>query len=95
MNGVADRSQDFYDGSEGSRQPSFRPVRLAPYRRTSTLDNLLPSGNGMAEPDKQRSIMGINRSTIGQSNDTFDKSLWIPKTHSESFTASLYNKNYQ
>jgi hypothetical protein len=88
----AERSQDFYDGSETSRHPAFRPVRVEPYRRTSTLDNLFPTGNGMGEQDKQRALMGIGRSAIGQSGETFDKSLWIRNQPSPA--DSLYSKTY-
>ena len=88
-NGVA-RSKDFFEASESVRQPSFRPVQLDPYRRTSTLDNLFPTGNGMGEQDKQRSLMGIQHSAIGQSTDTFDKSLWLRSER----PPSLYNKTY-
>jgi hypothetical protein len=95
MNGVADRSQDFFEGSESVRKPSFKPVRIQSYRRTSTLDNLYPTGNGMAQRDTQRVMLGIPRSSIGQSDETFDKSLWLPRDHPESFSASLYNKTYQ
>jgi len=50
------------------------------YRRTSTLDTLKPSGNGMADADRNRLLMGINRSKVGQSDETFDKSLWLGNT---------------
>lgn len=92
-NGVA-RSQDFYEGSESARQPNFRSMQQGAgggYRRTSTLDNLLPSGNGMAEPDKQRALYGVQHSAVGQSEATFDKSLWLT---GGARTESLYNKTF-
>lgn len=94
MSDAVDRSQDFYDGSESVRKPSFQPVRLAPYRRTSTLDNLFPTGNGMGQRDTQRAMMGLSRSSIGQSEDTFDKSLWIQNSQ-QPVARDLYSKTYE
>lgn len=91
--GVAERSQSFYDGSEAVRNPSFRPVQMQPYRRTSTLDNLFPTGNGMGSQDRQRQMMGIGSSAIGQSPDTFDKSLWL-RNPVQQQQATIYAKNY-
>jgi hypothetical protein len=93
MNGAVDRSHDFYDGSESVRHPAFRPVQVEPYRRTSTLDNLFPTGNGMAERDTQRVMMGIPRSPIGQSDDTFERSIWLRNDTRPS--VSLYSKTYE
>lgn len=75
-NGIG-RTADFTDGSERVREPQFQPVQTEQYRRTSVLDNLLPTGNGLGARDKQRQIMGINHSAIGQSEGNFDKSLWL------------------
>lgn len=88
----AERSQDFYDGSEASRHPSFRPVQVEPYRRTSTLDNLFPTGNGMGEMDKQRALLGVPRSPIGQSESTYNTSLWLRNERPQA--TSLYSKTY-
>lgn len=92
-NGVA-RSQDFFEGSERSRMPEFHTMQQGAggaYRRTSTLDNLLPSGNGLAEPDKQRALIGVKHSPVGQSDETFDRSLWL---NGGARTESLYNKTF-
>lgn len=91
-NGVA-RSQNFYEGSESVRQhPALRPVMTQPYRRTSVLDTLQPTtGNGMGTEDKQRTLMGIRSSSIGQSGDNFEKSLWL---RSERPAVSLYDKTF-
>lgn len=92
MPGGTARSQDFFAGSENVRHPQFQPVQMLPYRRTSTLDNLFPTGNGMGTQDKQRQMMGVRTSAIGQSSDTFDKSLWL-RNPGEAQT-TLYAKNY-
>jgi hypothetical protein len=91
--GVADRSQSFYNGSEAVRNPAFRPVQMQPFQRTSTLDSLMPTGNGMGDQDKQRQMMGIGTSAIGQSQDTFDKSLWL-RNPAQQQQATIYAKNY-
>lgn len=88
----AERSQDFYDGSEASRSPSFRPIQTEPYRRTSTLDNLFPTGNGMGEQDKQRALMGVRHAPIGQSDSTYQSSLWLRNEQPQA--TSLYSKTY-
>lgn len=91
-NGVADRSQSFYDGSESARAslPTFQT-----YRRTSTLDNLFPTGNGMADQDRERVLMGIPRSPIGQSTNTFNQSIWLRNQGQDDQTAAaLYDKTY-
>lgn len=92
MNGVADRSQDFYNGSESARAslPAF-----STYKRTSTLDNLFPTGNGMADQDRERLLMGVPHSPIGQSTNTFNQSIWLRNQPQDQETAAaLYDKTY-
>jgi hypothetical protein len=73
------RTAAMVDGAERVREPQFRTVQQAPgrYVRTSVLDNLQPSGNGVSALDRQRLLLGVNKSAIGQSDDTFDKGLWL------------------
>lgn len=89
-NGVA-RSQNFYEGSESVRHPALRPVQTFPYRRTSVLDTLQPiSPNGLGTQDRQRALMGIRSSALGQSDSNFDKKIWLGQGN-----AALYNKTFE
>lgn len=89
-NGVAvPRSQNFYEGSENVRRP-VTPIQVLPYRKTSTLDNLYPTGNGMSSADRDRRMVGATRSPSGQSEDTFGKSLWLKNQE----PISIYNKTF-
>ncbi len=90
------RTQQFqFGGAESTRPPQFRTMQTGAgrggYRNTSVLDNLQPSGNGMSAQDKQRSLYGVNRSTLGTSNSTFDKSLWLGTDKSK--FVPLYSQN--
>lgn len=89
---AAPRSQNFYEGSESVRQPQFKTIQQVPgtYRRTSTLDNLYPTGNGMDDQGRQRQMMGISSSAIGQSSDSFEKSIWLRNPEQP----TLYNKTF-
>lgn len=71
------RMQTFGAGAEAVRSPQPRSVALRPYRRTSVLDSLQPSQNGMGSVDHQREMYGVKGSASGESEETFDKSLWI------------------
>lgn len=79
MDNGAGRTAQFNDGSERVREPQFHSMQQVEgnYRRTSVLDNLKPTGNGLGTADRQRQLMGINQSAIGQSEGNFDKSLWL------------------
>ena len=75
-NGVG-RVGAFHAAAESVREG---PPTLTPegnYRRTSVLDNLQPSGNGMSSPDRERLLMNISGSALGRSESTFDQSLWL------------------
>lgn len=91
-----DRSQDFYEGAENVREPQFRTIQQSEgprvYRRTSTLDNILPTGmgNGMGSADKERYFMGIPRSQAGQSEGTYNKSILL----NASQQSSIYSKTF-
>jgi hypothetical protein len=37
----------------------------------------MPSGNGVSALDRQRLLLGVNKSAIGQSDGTFESSLWL------------------
>ena len=74
------RSEEFEDGADRVREPQFESVQQQAarnYQQTSVLDNLRPNPNGMAQPDYQRRLMGINSSQTGLSDTTFDKRLWL------------------
>lgn len=88
-NGSGGRNSEMVQGAVSVREPQFRTQQRSGqnYSRTSVLDNLTPSGNGMSGMDKQRLTMGIHRSAIGLSEDTFDKGLWLRGERSP----SLYN----
>lgn len=92
-NGVADRSEDFYRGSEQVRFPTFKTRQIQPIsnRPKSVLDQLRPSGNGLGERDKQRQLMGVVGSGVGQSESTYDASLWMRYER----PPNLYNKTFE
>lgn len=77
MNGEAGRTAEMVSGAEHAREPEFRTRQQVGfgYRKTSVLDNLQPSGNGMSGLDKQRQMFGIK--SLGQDQETADKSLWL------------------
>jgi hypothetical protein len=80
---LAGRSQEFQEAATRVRQPQFRTLQnavgggLRTYRRTSLLDNLQPSRNALGSMDWERAKLGVPKSPIGQSDSTFDKSLWL------------------
>lgn len=74
------RSAIMQQGAEAVREPQFHTMRLAEdsqYHKTSVLDNLQPSGNGRSALDRQRLLMGVNQSAIGQADSTFESHLWL------------------
>lgn len=91
---VASRTAEMVRGSESVREPQFRTMQQRPreggvagapsYRRTSVLDSLQPSGNGMSARDNERQMFGMKSQGLGQ--DTADKSMWLANPS----TASLY-----
>lgn len=93
MNGSSDsqggRTAQMIDGAERVREPEFRTMQQVGfgYRKTSVLDNLQPSGNGMSGLDKQRQMFGIR--SLGQGEETADKSMWLKNPSNP----SLYNTN--
>lgn len=92
MNGEAGRTAEMIGGAESAREPSFRTMQQVGlgYRKTSVLDNLQPSGNGMSGLDKQRQMFGIK--TQGQDEETADKGLWLRNQSNPN--PSLYNTNF-
>lgn len=89
MNGEAGRTSEMIGGAESVREPEFRTMQKVGmgYRKTSVLDNLQPSGNGMSGLDKQRQMFGIK--SLGQDEETADKSMWLKNPSNP----SLYNTN--
>lgn len=89
MSNGSGRNSEMVEGAIRVREPQFRTQQqgAGSYRRTSILDNLTPTGNGMSGLDKQRVTMGITRSSIGLSENTFEKGLWLRSERSP----SLYN----
>ena len=84
-NGVG-RVGAFHAAAESVRSG---PPTLTPeggYRRTSVLDTLQPSGNGMSGVDRERLLMNVSGSRLGQAESTFDRSLWLRSER----PASLY-----
>jgi hypothetical protein len=73
------RSMEFSDAAIKVRSPNFRTLQntVGTYGRTSLLDNLLPSQNGLGTQDFERAKLNVPRSSIGQSDTTFDKGLWL------------------
>jgi hypothetical protein len=73
------RVQQFNDAATKVRAPQFRTLQnvVGNYRRTSILDNLLPSRNALGSMDWERAKLGVPKSPIGQSDTTFDKGLWL------------------
>jgi hypothetical protein len=73
------RTAHFQSSAEAVRTPQFQSMQqvVGKYRRSSLLDNLMPTKNGLGDQDFARSKMGINKSTLGQSDSTFDKGLWL------------------
>lgn len=76
---LAGRSAQFNDSAATVRSPKFRTLQnsVANYRRTSILDNLMPSKNALGTQDYERAKLGVPRSSSGQSESTFDKGLWL------------------
>jgi len=76
-------------GAESVREPQFHTAQqVRPgYRKISVLDTLQPTGNGMSSVDRQRQMFGIR--TLGQGEDTADKSMWLQNPSNP----SLYNTN--
>ena len=76
-----DRNAEFANSSEGVREPQFhtaQQIKPPGYQRTSTLDQLLPSDNGLGPQDYRRlAFLGQDHSPLGQSNDTFESSVWL------------------
>lgn len=78
------RTEQMVSASERVREPQFQTMQVGAgrggYRRTSVLDTLQPTGNGMSGQDRQRLLYGVKGSSLGLSTDSFDKSLWLPRT---------------
>lgn len=75
-----DRSEEFNDGAEKVRSPTFQSVQQQSNRRftpMSVLDNVIPNQNGMAQNDLQRRMTGSQGSPSGRSTATFDRQLWL------------------
>lgn len=79
LNGVGRSFAELQSSATAVRAPHFQTAQhpLAKYQRMSVLDNLFPSGNGRSAGDRQRLLMGIEKSTIGQADSTFDQRLWL------------------
>lgn len=89
MNGEGGRTAQMVDGAESVREPEFRTMQQVGlgYRKTSVLDNLQPSGNGMSGLDRQRQMFGIK--SLGQDENTADRGMWLRNPSNP----SLYNTN--
>lgn len=79
---LAGRSMEFTQAADNVRKPNFRTLQNSVgggtrYRRTSILDNLMPSRVGLGTQDFERAKLGLSRSSSGQSESTFDKGLWL------------------
>lgn len=76
---LAGRSMEFSSAATRVRSPQFRTLQnsVGNYRRTSILDNLMPSRNALGSQDYERAKLGVPRSSSGQSESTFDKGLWL------------------
>lgn len=76
---LAGRSAQFNDAATKVRAPQFRTLQngVGSYRRTSILDNLMPSRIGLGSNDFERAKLGVRKSSSGQSDSTFDKGLWL------------------
>lgn len=76
---LAGRSTEFSNAATRVRSPQFRTLQnsVGNYRRTSILDNLMPSRNALGSQDYERAKLGVPRSSSGQSESTFDKGLWL------------------
>jgi hypothetical protein len=79
---LAGRSMEFQEAATRVRSSNFRTLQNSVgggnrYRRTSILDNLMPSRVGLGEQDYERAKLGVPRSSSGQSESTFDKGLWL------------------
>lgn len=72
------RSQEFAESAESVREPE--PIQVRPFAPTSVLDNLRPNPNGMGGRDLERRLVGVPKSSIGTSDTTYDKRLWLPAT---------------
>lgn len=76
------RSEDFAGGADAAREPQFKTVQSqhnANFHGMSVLDTpyTIPNQNGMGSADLQRRIMGFHESVSGQSESTFDQSIWL------------------
>lgn len=78
------RTAQMIEGAERVRQPRFSVQTASKYTRTSVLDNLRPTGNGVGAQDQQRRLMGGRGSGVGSSQDTFEKRLWLDQQPSPS-----------
>lgn len=83
-NGEGGRTAEMVDGAERVREPRFSVQTESKYRRTTVLDNLMPTGNGISALDQQRRLMGGRGSGSGSSKDTFEKRLWLDQQPSPS-----------
>jgi len=73
------RSDAFGSGVESVRAPASHTISPLQYKRTSVLDAAPPTNNGYGTNDAQRRLYGAPGSGIGESQSTFDQSLWMRK----------------
>lgn len=78
------RTSNMVDAAERVREPRFSVQTASKYSRTSVLDSLQPSSNGLGTRDQQRRLMGGRSSGSGSSQDTFEKRLWLDQRPSPS-----------
>lgn len=74
------RSEEFGEGFAKVREPQFKSVQQQSNRNfqaTSVLDNVMPNQNGMGSQDLERRMVGSQGPTVGRSQETFDKQLWL------------------
>jgi hypothetical protein len=74
------RTDEFIDGTDRARMPQFESVQQQAnrnYQPRSVLDNVIPNQNGMGTQDLQRRMVGSQNSSVGRSESTFDRQLWL------------------
>lgn len=69
-------------GAANAQAPQFQTVQAQHnrnFRAQSVLDMplILPNQNGMGVADLQRRKMGLNVSSTGQSDTTFEDQIWV------------------
>jgi len=82
-NGVG-RSAHFNSGFQAVREPQNRPITTLGFHPTSVLHQMLPSGIGFSNRDRQRFLYGGGLfpslpTQLGSSQDSYQKSVWLSR----------------